>query len=471
MKKLGIVLLALALCGGFLAAEKATWSVEGWAKTEWGFKFATEGNKYDKTGDWDTGFLTEAGASLKIVFLGETSRVGEGVGNWRGYIELNDFAIDNLQDSDDADADSDIFGDHGDEDDAMPGISVTMPEVTAKILYKDFLYFLLTSTDTTANYAEEIDDLTADIKDLSTLGIAGEYPFAVKAMGDEVKDDATNGGIEVGLILENAGTLRFGAATATTWKEFETGGKWSYYSFKLAYDGVAIADFFTPNVAVTWNNGRYAGIHLETVFGLPVLAGMEITLGSDFLMDFVNYQDNDKKNDELLWGVDASLEVGLQVAEGFSVGAGAYMSRPTNFEDSIYVKDGIFENIVLDAGVEIEEASGDEGLIPVLGMKVEAGFANLLNIENTCKALGTKQFPWQLFVEADATFGDFEIKAGYEFTSDSAEKLKIDEEKDYLQVTYSGIDKTEIYAKYELDDVANIKKQPGAVWVGAKVTF
>ncbi len=448
MKKLGIVLLALALCGGFLAAEKATWSVSGWASTEWGYKFATQDTDWDK--DWDSGFKTEAGASLRITFLGDTSRVGEGVGDWRGYIELNDFSIDNV-----ANDDVDFWdGNSYDEDDTLPGVVVTMPEVVAKILYKDFLYIQLTSASTKADYAEPIDDLLGD-------------GLSVAANGGEAGTDGADGGIAVGYILEDAGTIIASAHTKTTWGTYnendwedDIDGNWSYYSFRLAYEGVAIADMVTPKFALSWSDGRYAGAHFQAKTQLAVLEGLEITLGSDFVAD-LKYLATADDTDEFAYNLDASLEAGLMVAEGFSVGAAAYL----NHSDARAALPVESTNVILDAAIEIEEASGDEGLLPIVGLKVEAAASNILNITEDNK------LPWKVLAIVDATFGDFEVEAGYEYMNDAAVALGIDQESDYLKVTYTGIDKTSLYAKYELADIADVNNYAGAVWVGAKVTF
>ncbi len=452
MKKIGIVLLALALGGGFLAAERATWSVSGWAKTEWGYKFAEKDAVELSPQDWDTGFRTEAGASLKLTFLGETSRVGEGAGNWRGYIELKDFSVDNLANEDVKDENGKVITEKGD---ALTTFDLKMPTVVAKILYKDFLYFQLTSASTKANYAKAIEDLLVDSNDLD-----------VQAAGIKVDNKGVSGGLEVGFVLDDIGTIRAAATTETSWADPADNFQASYYAFLLAFEGVAIADFLTPSVAFTWNNGQNLGAHVKVEMGLPVLAGLGIALGTDFIVDMVQVVDNQK----FIFSVDALLEAELAVVDGFSVGASTYFSYYKPFAD----QDGIH---LMDTAVELKEASGDEGLIPVLGASVTFGMP-----DTTQQFI--EEFNFVINADVDATFGDFEVKAGYEYVSAGVAALTekdlvggdslkpvYEQENDYLEFAYNGIDKTRLYTRYEVPAVEKITDNPGAIWIGAKVTF
>ncbi len=431
MKKIGIVLLALALGGGFLAAERATWSVSGWAKTEWGYKFAEKDAEKLTAEDWDTGFRTEAGADLKLTFLGETSRVGEGVGNWRGYIELKDFSVDNLANDDD--------DDNGiKKGDAQTTFDIKMPTVVAKILYKDFLYFQLTSASTEADYAKAIEDLLVDSRELD-----------VQAAGIKVDNKGVSGGLEVGFVLDDIGTIRAAATTKTSWDDSDLDAfEASYYAFLLAFDGVALLDFLTPSVAFSWNDGQNLGAHAKVEMGFPVLAGLGVAVGTDFIVDMKQAVDASTFS----FNVDAALETELAVVDGFTVGAGAYYQYNTD------------KNHVVEAGFELKEASGDEGLVPVVGGSVEVGLPDLT------KAY-TEKFNISVNVDVDATFGDFEVKAGYEYLTSELVGMGVETENDYLEFAFNGVDKTRLYTRYEVPAVEKIADNPGAVWIGAKVTF
>jgi hypothetical protein len=178
MKKLALILALLLAIGGFAIAEMEP-TITGDASITFGYNL--------DEGSW--GFANSNDSSLTLTLVsGSAEKMGEGA--WYGVIELADFSID----FDDAGTHYDVEAEDGD-DDALTitwgtlitadtpdevfvnvPVSVTVPDITAKITDGNLYFQFESAPDFAANYVAEIEDDDATEYELGD-DVAGGFVF------------------------------------------------------------------------------------------------------------------------------------------------------------------------------------------------------------------------------------------------------------------------------------------------------
>ena len=173
MKKLALILALLLAIGGFAIAEMEP-TITGDASITFGYNL--------DEGSW--GFANSNDSSLTLTLVsGSAEKMGEGA--WYGVIELADFSIDFddagtnysvvAEDADDEELDITTSG-TVDEIYVKVPVSVTVPEITAKITDGNLYFQFESAPDFAANYVAEIEEDDATEFELGD-GVAGGFVF------------------------------------------------------------------------------------------------------------------------------------------------------------------------------------------------------------------------------------------------------------------------------------------------------
>jgi hypothetical protein len=178
MKKLALILALLLAIGGFAIAEMEP-TITGDASITFGYSL--------DEGSW--GFANSNDSSLTLTLVsGSAEKMGEGA--WYGVIELADFSIDfddagthyavAAEDADDEALDITwgtlITAETPDEVFVNVPVSVTVPEITAKITDGNLYFQFESAPDFAANYVAEIEEDEATEFELGD-DVAGGFVF------------------------------------------------------------------------------------------------------------------------------------------------------------------------------------------------------------------------------------------------------------------------------------------------------
>jgi len=402
MKKVALSLIALLAAGSFAfaedtAAEKASAvavTLSADASASWGVDLDTKVH----------GFSNGAGFDLELKIL-DSASTKTGAGDVHGYINIADLWIGG--DAEDG-SDSDAF-------------SLSVGDITAKIVAGDLYVKLYTNTDAGEGYSRDVDDdnggagTSSDGTFVTYSGTyGGDAEWSSSAIGGFDAFDST--GVEVGYTIPSVAALVFEVGSAGDWTAAQqtdydfsatvnllaveklTLGAKAYYGKSFSADAVTAfgAEFaYDLGVLVPFANVNYelggADYTLDAGAKAPLVEGLNIVAWAQYGSDEVaNAQVTlDLAADKLAGPLSASVgarfkditkvvqantygevfaKVGLKATDTLSISASANGYNAYNVaEQTLFVKAGVDYTGISLTTLSVNYSSSDLGAAETTG--------------------------------------------------------------------------------------------------------